>query len=115
MGISVGEAERHLDPYLFLDEYPRWKSGGPHCQYILQWIFAHVEAAEQKEYDHRIWQGCQQSMPKQDPSMETPTANLVGYKTTQEESFALYQEVYQLKRAPGMIPCDPEMEEEICW
>ena len=55
-------------------------------------MFAHAEAAGQKEYDHRIQWGHQQSMLKQDPSMETPAINLIGYKTTQEEMFALYQE-----------------------
>ena len=54
-------------------------------------------------------------MPKWDPSMETPTVNLIGYKTSQEEIFTLYQEVYQLKRAPGMVLCDLEMEEENHW
>ena len=28
-GLSIGEAECHLDAGLFLDEYPRWKAGGP--------------------------------------------------------------------------------------
>ena len=52
-------------------------------------------------------------MPEWDPSMETPTIDLIGYKTTREDIFTLYQEVYWLKRAPGMVPCDPETEEEI--
>ena len=45
MGIFVREAERHLDANLFLDEYMRWESGGPHHPYILQWMFAHMETA----------------------------------------------------------------------
>ena len=47
-------------------------------------------------------------MPKQDVSMEAPAIDLVGYKTMREEIFTLYQEVYQLKRAPGAVPGDPE-------
>ena len=108
MDISVREVERHLDTYLFLDEYPRWESGGPHCPYILQWMFAHMGTAGWKVYDHGIWWGCQQSMPKQDASMEAPAINLIGYQTTQEEIIALYHEVYQLKRAPRTVPHDPK-------
>ena len=113
MGILVREVERCLDTYLFLDDYPRWESGGPHCPYILQHMFAHVEPAEQKEFDCGIWWGHQQSMPEWDTSMETPTIDLVGYKATQEEIFMLYQEVYQLKRAPGTVPGDLREAEEV--
>ena len=76
--------------WLVLDEYPKWEAGGPHCPHILQWMFAHAEATEQKGYNCRIWQDCQQSMPEWHPSMETPTANLICYKTTQEEIFLHY-------------------------
>ena len=113
MGISVREAERCINADLFLDEYPRWESGGPHYPYILQQMFAHIETAGQKEHDCAICWGCQQPLPEWDASVETPTVELVGYKTTQEEIRALYNEVYQLKRAPRMVPCDPEMEKEI--
>ena len=44
--------------------------------------------------------------------MEAPTVGLVGYKTTREEIFTLYQEVYQLKRAPEAVPGDPEEAEK---
>ena len=50
-------------------------------------------------------------MPKWDASLEVPTVDLVGYKTSGEETFTLYQEIYQLKRAPGAIPGDPEETE----
>ena len=46
--------------------------------------------------------------------MEVPTVDLVGYKTTREEIFTLYQEVYQLKKAPGTVPRDPEEAEKTC-
>ena len=76
-------------------------------------MFAHAEATEQKEYDCGIWQGHQQSMSEQDPSMETLTVDLIGYKTTKEEIFALYDEVYKLKRARRSIPGDPREAEEV--
>ena len=45
--------------------------------------------------------------------METPTIILIGYETTQEEIFMLYQEVYKLMRAPETIPGDPREVEEV--
>ena len=54
---------------------------------------------------------------RQDASAETSTSavELVGYKTTWVEIRALYHEVYQQKRTPGMVLCNPEMEEEVHW
>ena len=46
--------------------------------------------------------------------MEAPTINLIGYRSTRKEIFTLYQDVYQLKRAPRVVPCDLETEEEVC-
>ena len=48
-------------------------------------------------------------MPEWDASMEAPTVDPVSYNTTREEIFTLYQEVYQLKKAPGAVPGDPEV------
>ena len=72
-----------------------------------------VETTGQKEYDCRAHQGYQQPSPEWDTRVETPTINLVGYKTTGEEIFMLYQEVYQLKRAPRVVLCSQKMAEEI--
>ena len=52
------------------------------------------------------------SMPKSDANMEASAVDLVGYKTSREVIFTLYQEVYQLKRAPGAVPGDPEEVEK---
>ena len=60
-----------------------------------------------------IWWDHQQPMPKWDTSMETPTVDLIGYKTTWEEIFTLYHEVYKLKRALGTVPGDPREVEEV--
>ena len=108
--VLVREVERHLDAYPFLDEYPQW----PHHPYILQRMFNQAENAGQKEYDYLRWRGQQQSMPKCDASMEASTVDLVGYKTSREEIFTLYQEVYQVKRAPGAVPGHPEEDEKTC-
>ena len=52
-------------------------------------------------------------MPEWDTSVEAPTVNVIGYKTTIEEIIGLYHEVYQLKRAPRTVPGDVKMAEEI--
>ena len=36
--MSVCEAEHCMDMEMFLDEYPWWEVGGPHCPIILQGI-----------------------------------------------------------------------------
>ena len=41
-GLSIQEAEHHLDAELCLDEYPRWDTGGLHCLFILQQMFIHA-------------------------------------------------------------------------
>ena len=45
--------------------------------------------------------------------MEAPTVELMGFKTSQEEIQRVYNELYQLKRAPGVEPCDVEMVKNI--
>ena len=72
-------------------------------------MFTHAEATRQKERDHAICQGCQQPAPEGDLSVEVPAVELMGFKTTQEEIQRVYNEVYQLKRAPGAEPCNVEM------
>ena len=51
--------------------------------------------------------------PEQDLSVEVPTIKLVGFKTTWEEIQRVYNEVYQLKRVPGVEPCNAETVEYI--
>ena len=41
-----------------------------------------------------------------------PPVELVGYRTTWEDIFGLYQEVYQLRRTPGPVPGSPEVAEQ---
>ena len=53
-GLSVQEAEHHLDAELFLDKYPRWDAGGPHCPFILQQMFIHAAKSRQKEAERLI-------------------------------------------------------------
>ena len=77
-------------------------------------MFAQVDNVGQKEYDWARWRGHAQSLGEQGVDLETPPAELVGYKTTLEEIFSLYQEVYQLKRTPGSVPGSPEVVEQTC-
>ena len=39
VGLSLREAEWRLDTELFLDEYPRWELGAPHCSVIFHVMF----------------------------------------------------------------------------
>ena len=48
-GLSVWEAECHLDAKLFQDEYPRWDVGGSHCPIILKRMFMQATEVGQKE------------------------------------------------------------------
>ena len=113
-GISVREAERCLEADVFLDEYLRWEPGRLHHLFLLQWIYTHAQATRQKECDHAICWGHQQPLPEWDLSVEVPAIKLVGFKMTWEEIWRVYNEVYQLKRAPGAEPCDTETVENIC-
>ena len=45
--------------------------------------------------------------------MEVPAIQLVGFKTTGDEIWELYNDVYQLKRSPGPLPYGPEQTEEL--
>ena len=113
VGISVREVERSIYSDLFLDEYPRWEPGEPHHLHILQQMFALAETNGQKEHNCAICLGHQQPSSERDANVETPTIDLVGYRTTREKIRTLYNEVYQLKGGPGLVTCDPEMEEEV--
>ena len=108
-GVSVREAERRLNAYLFLDEIPQWESGGPHCPYLLQEMFTQAENAGWKGYNCIKQRGCLQSTLEHDISQETSGVELVGYRITHKKVFSLYQEVYQLKRTPGPVPGDQEV------
>ena len=81
-GISVQEAEQHLDIDLFLDECPHQKASSPQHSVILQGMFAHAKMAGQKEFEWAICHGHWQSYPGLDAKVEVPAIQLVGFKTT---------------------------------
>ena len=70
-------------------------------------------ATRWKEHDCAIHWGCWQPLPEQDLRVEVPAIELVGPRFTWGEVQGVYNEVYQLKRAPGVNPCDAEMVENI--
>ena len=78
-GLSIWEAEHHLDAELFLDEYPRWDVGGLHHPIILQSMLMHAAQEEQKEVERFICQGYQHGLPRPNPEVDVPTIQLVGY------------------------------------
>ena len=93
-GISVWEAERQLNADIFLDEYPRWEPHRSHCPFLLHCMVAHAAAMGQKKQDQAIHQGHQQSLPRQDLSVESSAIELFGPKSTREEIRGVYNEVY---------------------
>ena len=110
-GLSVLEAEHHLDTKLFLDEYPRWDVGGLHCLLILQRMFVHAANEGQKEAEGFICQGYWCTLPSPNPEADVSTIQIVGYWTCQKEIWDLYHEVYLLRRLPGLPPCGPSWVE----
>ena len=86
VGISVREAERHLEVDVFLDKYPRWEPGRLHCLFLLQWMLTHARATRQKEQDHAIHWGHQQPLPEWDLSAEVPPVELVASKPPRRRS-----------------------------
>ena len=71
--MSVREAEHHMDADMFLDEYPLWEVGGPHCPIILQWMFVHAAELGWKEAERLICQGHWHGLPRLDPEVNVPT------------------------------------------
>ena len=112
-GLSIQEAEHHLDAELFLDEYPRWDVRGPHCPFILQQMFIHAVKCGQKEAERLIHCGHQQGLPKPGSRADVTAIQLVGYWMSSEEIGDLYQQVYVLKRLPGPLLSRPERAGEI--
>ena len=108
----MSEVEQCLDADLFLDKYPQWKAGGPQCPVILQGMFAHAEMAGQKDYEWTIDHSCWQSYPGLYAKVEGPAIQLVGFKTSRDKIWELFNVVYQL-RSPGPPPYGPEHTEEL--
>ena len=77
-GISVREAERHLDANVFLDKYLRWVPLGSHCPFLLHQMFTHAAATGQKEHDQAIHWDQWQPSPEWELGAEPSTMDLVG-------------------------------------
>ena len=54
VGLSIREAEWHLNAELILDEYPRWEIDGPHWSIILHNMFLHAAKQGRKEVERFI-------------------------------------------------------------
>ena len=80
-GLSVREAECHLDAYLFLDEYTQWKAGGPHHTFILQRMFLHAAELGQKKWNGLFTETAGKE-PWADARVDVPAIQLMGYKTS---------------------------------
>ena len=107
-GLSIWEAECHLDAELFLNEYPGWDVGGLHCLFICQQMFVHAAESRQKEVERLIHHSHWQGLPRLDSEADVPAVQLVGYWMSREEIGDLYHQVYILKRLPGTPPCGSE-------
>ena len=80
-----------MDAEMFLDEYPPWKVGGPHCPIILQGMFAHAAESGQKEAERLIYQGHWQGLLRLNPEANVPAIQLVGYQTWRRAKGGLLQ------------------------
>ena len=96
-----------------MDEYPRWDVGGPHCLFILQWMFVHATKSRQKEAERLICHSHWQGLPKLDSGPDVSAIQLVGYQMSSKEIGDLYHQVYALKRLPRPLLCGPERAQEI--
>ena len=67
-------------------------------------MFAHAKITGWKEIEWAIHCGHWQSYPGLIAKAEVPTIQLVGFKTTLDEIWELYNDVYQLKRSLGPLP-----------
>ena len=81
-------------------------------------MFAHAEMVGWKEFKQVICHGHWQSYPELEAKVEVSTIQLVGLKTTRDEIWELYNDVYQLRRSPGpplhSPECTEELVQEIC-
>ena len=112
-GLSIWEAEHHLDEEVFLNEYPWWDVRGLHCPLILQWISVHAAESGWKEAERLIWLGHWQGFPGLDSEVDASTIQLVGYQMSREEIGDLYHQAYMLKRLPRPPPYEPKWAWEV--
>ena len=104
-GLSYREAERIVESDLFLDEYPRWDLGSPHCLVILHEMFLHMESGGHKQAEHMYHQGHQSRVREPNLEEDQSTLHLIGYHTSQKELRDVYHSVYLLNTALGFPSC----------
>ena len=109
--MSLREEEHCMDAEMFLDEYPLWEVGGPHCPIILQGMFVQAEELGWKEVERLICRGLWHGLLRLDSEVDVPSIQLVGHWTSWEIR-GLFHEVYMLKRLPGPPPCRPKWMEK---
>ena len=100
-----------MDMEMYLEKYPWWEVGGPHCPIILQAMFVHAAKSGWKEAERLMCHGRQHGLPWLDPEGDVPAIQLVGYWTSREIR-GLFHEVHMLKRLPGPLPCGSEWMEK---
>ena len=99
---------------LFLGIQDQWAEDSPHHLVILYEMFRHVAAEGQKEAEHIVHQGCQQTLPQLNPEAGIPAIQLAGPDTTKEELLELYLDVYKLHRLPGSPPGSQQYSKKCC-
>ena len=108
MSISIRETKCQIDIGLFLDKYPLWGLGTPHCSVILHEMFLHATDRGWKEAECMVHWGCQGSIMGPDPQAGPSTMELVWYHTSRKEIQDIYQSVLLLWRLPGLPCCGNE-------
>ena len=64
-----------------------------------------------KEYHHAIHWGRQEPSPEWNLEAEPSAIELIHPESIREEIVEIYQDMYQLWKSPGKLPCDGETEE----
>ena len=102
------------DADIFLDEYQKWGPQSLQRPFILHQMFCHVTIHGKREHDRAIHWGQRQPSPKWHLKAEVPTMDLVQPTMLQADIRNIYNDVYQLRRLLGEIPCDNAIAKKIC-
>ena len=103
------EAKRQLDARAYLKK--QWSSGGLHQEYLHQMMFHH--AAVTGKHDHVVCWGRQEPLAEPGMAEEMTVMELARPDSPWEDIADLYCDVYQLRKLPGRMLCDEEMEAHI--
>ena len=112
--ISVREVEGQLDANAYLCKQQLGTHSSLYYKYLLQQMFQHATATDQRDYDHAICWGQRESLQERDLSAELTTMELIHPDSQHQDFEDLYQDVYQLHRLPGQGRQEVATEDQLC-